>query len=1102
MQPNATRIPSPRNPSPPDLDARPSDPGATVKSLMCLLFVTLVAAPLSAGPAGAGEEPVLWTDSAVRSADPLWIDLEEVHTDELRGTRRLVLETLDNGRSIVFLNSDAATLSALIGLGHDASAVVATPGPSGSQGLALAVIGPGADPASAPDRRTLEPRVEAAIRGADLGTCLSYGAGVPRIAYRFFRTSYQPLHWFPGNGEQRAEISLQLCAQLVATNAGGEDLKYLIIGNAGETTSGLFEHDPDHEDQHRERGFYLSKMVLEIEPSTEVSQFTRLASAPENANQGSEFSVTTGVEVSATNEEVGVSVNNSNTLTTTLQNFRVRQLSSGRKAKWEYTMTSAGDGAAYDEPIDLAKLGPFDLPCEWTLVPCLRTLPDLAGGTFQPRVEAVWTAPGSFDSAVQFSLTARQEMTHLQYERTVGVLVYYSWETWWNTFRPVMWIDFASVLPTGVDSDGDEIPDLIESGADWDSDSTPNYLDLDSDDDTIPDILDWLDDPDNDGSPSYLDLDSDGDGYSDEDEFAAGTDWKVFWDSPENRYPKGTSGRVTFDDQWTAVGFAPTETTPVVLTSVSSRYDESPGVVQISDVTQQGFSVRFREWEGAAPGHDPEQIDFLALEPGRYFSGSTVTWQGIATWEVGTLTLPSSGSFTSFDFDIPFDDAPVVVATIQDQTGSPVAIRTRNTTGSGFEIGAFGPSAAQGPLTVGYLAVYRRSNEGNLLLEGENEGWMAETVTLDSGDTEFLSRILRLDGPGGAVAEQVRLLTIGKGLFAQVTSTNGSDAVEVRAGLARYGSAFEVGRARVGTRHPGLRIPFANDFEQPVMVVRLSDPSLSQYGVLQVDATANDAFVWMEKFGGPSAPAEVDVDYVVAEAGVQTAAGLKVEAGFVRTDVLEDPGDGQPSEWESVFFAGGWSTTPWLQATVQDAECGSLFEPVLGPVVAGGFQFTIGGLEERYCVFREADSPNRGLDPSRRHYKAGWIALEEGSGVTEDGYRMVVEAGDIDVFGTPRQSRPQASFTVSDSTPAVGQPVQFTDRSSQGPEQWSWDFGDGSTSSLTNPTHGFADAGSYLVRLSVSNDFGSTTYELLVRVGADEVFSDDFESGNTSSWKP
>lgn len=70
-------------------------------------------------------------------------------------------------------------------------------------------------------------------------------------------------------------------------------------------------------------------------------------------------------------------------------------------------------------------------------------------------------------------------------------------------------------------------------------------------------------------------------------------------------------------------------------------------------------------------------------------------------------------------------------------------------------------------------------------------------------------------------------------------------------------------------------------------------------------------------------------------------------------------------------------------------------------------------------------------------------------------------------------SPPTAAF---DRLPVAGPApltVQFTDRSNGAPLTWSWDFGDGTTSTLQTPTHTYTAAGTYVVKLTVGNFDGS-----------------------------
>jgi PKD repeat protein len=83
---------------------------------------------------------------------------------------------------------------------------------------------------------------------------------------------------------------------------------------------------------------------------------------------------------------------------------------------------------------------------------------------------------------------------------------------------------------------------------------------------------------------------------------------------------------------------------------------------------------------------------------------------------------------------------------------------------------------------------------------------------------------------------------------------------------------------------------------------------------------------------------------------------------------------------------------------------------------------------------------------------------------------------------------PVAAFTYSPASPVTGSPVQFTDASTGGaPDTWSWDFDDGGTSAVQNPSHTYQDAGDFTVSLTVSNAAGSDTATMVVTVelGAD-----------------
>ena len=74
-------------------------------------------------------------------------------------------------------------------------------------------------------------------------------------------------------------------------------------------------------------------------------------------------------------------------------------------------------------------------------------------------------------------------------------------------------------------------------------------------------------------------------------------------------------------------------------------------------------------------------------------------------------------------------------------------------------------------------------------------------------------------------------------------------------------------------------------------------------------------------------------------------------------------------------------------------------------------------------------------------------------------------------------------FLASESNPALQEAVQFTAEASNYPQQWQWDFGDGTLSSEQNPSHAFNIPGTGIVRLIVTNCYNlSDTTELVLQV--------------------
>ncbi|MEN8163910.1 MAG: PKD domain-containing protein [Acidobacteriota bacterium] len=85
------------------------------------------------------------------------------------------------------------------------------------------------------------------------------------------------------------------------------------------------------------------------------------------------------------------------------------------------------------------------------------------------------------------------------------------------------------------------------------------------------------------------------------------------------------------------------------------------------------------------------------------------------------------------------------------------------------------------------------------------------------------------------------------------------------------------------------------------------------------------------------------------------------------------------------------------------------------------------------------------------------------------------ELDEITVTPVIEDGAPDALFSWSPADPLVGQTVTFTDNSTGEPTSWTWDFGDGETSSDQHPTHVFTSDGTYSVSLTAGNDAGEDT---------------------------
>lgn len=115
---------------------------------------------------------------------------------------------------------------------------------------------------------------------------------------------------------------------------------------------------------------------------------------------------------------------------------------------------------------------------------------------------------------------------------------------------------------------------------------------------------------------------------------------------------------------------------------------------------------------------------------------------------------------------------------------------------------------------------------------------------------------------------------------------------------------------------------------------------------------------------------------------------------------------------------------------------------------------------------------------NRFPYSYVWNTLEEETGshaikatATDDSGNSI--SNEITV--TITEGAPIADFSTYHTSINPDSSGLFYNRSINNPVSWSWDFGDGNTSDLKNPTHAYSAVGTYTVSLTVANRYGSHT---------------------------
>lgn len=147
------------------------------------------------------------------------------------------------------------------------------------------------------------------------------------------------------------------------------------------------------------------------------------------------------------------------------------------------------------------------------------------------------------------------------------------------------------------------------------------------------------------------------------------------------------------------------------------------------------------------------------------------------------------------------------------------------------------------------------------------------------------------------------------------------------------------------------------------------------------------------------------------------------------------------------------------------------------------FQFTdqsSGNITTRTWSFGDGTTATSGTNQTHVYTSAGSYVVV--LNVTNGTATATYSAG-VSVSGqSPGVPLVVADFSMTPSSPAVGSEVSFTNNSTGGPVSFSWNFGDGATSTAQNPTHRYNGQGTYTVTLVASNGFSSASKNRTISV--------------------
>mgnify|MGYP003948454547 CR=1 FL=1 len=126
------------------------------------------------------------------------------------------------------------------------------------------------------------------------------------------------------------------------------------------------------------------------------------------------------------------------------------------------------------------------------------------------------------------------------------------------------------------------------------------------------------------------------------------------------------------------------------------------------------------------------------------------------------------------------------------------------------------------------------------------------------------------------------------------------------------------------------------------------------------------------------------------------------------------------------------------------------------------------------CFNNSTFTGNAVMFMSSTSFESTSVLFQDASGVCSSAtaFESFFDRPNIQLQWETPNAPPLCDFSASSTNTCSGD-IQFFDQSTNSPTTWSWDFGDGGTSTLENPTHTYLANGTYTVSLTTTNAFGS-----------------------------